>query len=792
MSAAFPLRRPGGVVALALALFVLEAGWVLVGMAHPWPHPIIGWLPVIAMAGLGAYACYRTSRRPDLSPGTRRFWRSLGLTGAMLLVAEVSSMIDGTRDDYPAVQFSPLTLVLLTVVVLVALWAMLRLPAWQRTRGDWTRFALDAGVLVITAGGLVGRFWFTSYQDQGAQGWAVPAVAALALITTIAIVKVTFTSTGELDRRALHILTAGVALSSATGGLGPVFADRPWLSSFFVAGPIGSLTGVLAAERQRTAPVLAPADGGRRQRFSLLPYAGVAAMTAVLLAGEAHDGGAHFITAICVAALTALAAIRQISALRDNDRLLKTVDASLGRLQEYQAELDHQISHDALTGIANRELFAERVTERLAAGEPFHVVMLDLDDFKVINDRMGHGMGDALLRTISRRLRERLRPQDVVARQGGDEFTLMICGLDDGAVARLLREVLDGVQEPVSLNGQDLEPRVSIGVTVAREGDTPEELIRRADVAMYAAKSTGGGRCTWFDPIMDQIADADARLAADLRQAIVRDELFLVYQPIVELPHGRLAGVEALLRWRHPDHGLVSPGVFIPLAERNGYIVELGAWVLREVVRQTAEWERTYGDHAPEKVSVNISARQLREPGFVAQVAELVRDAGIDPYRLVAEVTETAVLGTGEALEAVRALHALGLRVALDDFGTGQSSLSLLVDCPVKVLKVDKSFVDGVTGASAQAVIVDGLIGITEGLDIEAVAEGVETADQAYRLHKMGYRFAQGFHFARPMPGPDIALLLNVPANVSANVPANVPANVSANVPANGRVDNLH
>jgi EAL domain-containing protein (putative c-di-GMP-specific phosphodiesterase class I) len=263
---------------------------------------------------------------------------------------------------------------------------------------------------------------------------------------------------------------------------------------------------------------------------------------------------------------------------------------------------------------------------------------------------------------------------------------------------------------------------------------------------------------------MDQLAAADAKLAADLRQAIARDELFVVYQPIVELPHGRLAGVEALLRWRHPEHGLVSPAVFIPLAERNGHIVELGRWVLREVVRQAADWERRYGSRAPEKVSVNISARQLREPGFVDEVAELVGTSGLDPYRLVAEVTETAVLGTGEALDAVRALHALGLRIALDDFGTGQSSLSLLVDCPVGILKVDKSFVDGVTSGSAQAVVVNGLIGITEGLKIEAVAEGVETADQAYRLHKMGYRYAQGFHFARPMPGEDIALLLKVPA----------------------------
>ncbi|MFF5294879.1 putative bifunctional diguanylate cyclase/phosphodiesterase [Paractinoplanes globisporus] len=770
MSALLVPRRPRGVIAIAVALVLVEAIWVLAGLGHEWSHPVIGWLPTIAMAALGAYACRRTALRPDLTDGTRRFWHTLALADCVLTVAEVTSAHDALGGPAPRQYVGPVTTSLLLVVVLLTIWALLRLPAWHRSRGDWARFALDAGVLVITCGGLLWRYWLASNGQWTAQNTAMLAVCALALITMIAIVKITFAGAGELDRGALRLLSAGVAISALSGSLGPAFADRPWLSTSLLSGPIASLFTVIAAERQRHAvatPVTGPTPA---PRISVLPYLAVAAMSAVLLIGEAADGGAQLGIAICVSALTALVVIRQISALRDNRRLLATVDANLARLQEYQAELDHEISHDALTGIANRSLFADEVTSRLANGESFHVALLDLDDFKVINDRMGHGMGDALLRAVTERLHEKLRPSDFVARQGGDEFTLLLTG--DGA-SDLLRDVLDRVQEPLSLNGQDLAPRVSIGVTAARRGDTPEELIRRADVAMYAAKNTGGGRCTWFDPIMDQIADADARLAADLRQAIARDELFLLYQPIVELPHGRLAGVEALIRWRHPTHGLVSPGVFIPLAERNGYIVELGRWVLREAVRQAREWELAYGDAAPEKVSVNISARQLREPGFPAEVAELLRTSGLTPHRLVAEVTETAVLGTGESLDAVRALHALGLRIALDDFGTGQSSLSLLVDCPVKVLKVDKSFVDGVTGASAQAVIVDGLIGITEGLKIEAVAEGVETADQAYRLHKMGYRFAQGFHFARPMPGADIALLLDV-------------------VPASRKVDNLH
>jgi EAL domain-containing protein (putative c-di-GMP-specific phosphodiesterase class I) len=259
---------------------------------------------------------------------------------------------------------------------------------------------------------------------------------------------------------------------------------------------------------------------------------------------------------------------------------------------------------------------------------------------------------------------------------------------------------------------------------------------------------------------MDRLAADDARLGADLRQSIARGQLSVVYQPIVELPTGRLAGVEALVRWWHPERGAVSPAVFIPLAERNGYIFELGRWVLTQSIAQAVEWERRHGADAPEKVSVNISARQLHEPGFVGEVAVLLARAGLDPGRLVAEVTETAVLGTGPALESVRQLRELGLGVALDDFGTGHSSLSLLVTLPVTVLKVDKSFVDGMTATGPQAVIVDSMIGITDGLNIQAVAEGVETAAQARRLYDVGYRYAQGFYFARPMPGADIDALL--------------------------------
>jgi diguanylate cyclase (GGDEF)-like protein len=763
-------RRPEAATAAGLVLCLFDLAWFAVGLVHHWAHPVIGWIPLPFGAALAAYAGWRVTRRADLARPTRRFWGQMGLACAILAVAIVSNGIDAFHDGAPTQWISNRTLVLYMAILAVAIWALLRLPTWQRTRRDWFRFALDAGILLLANGAFIWHYSLRKIDLWTSQtGSALPTVAItlVASISMLTFVKVAFAGAGELDRRALHILSCGVAASAVSGSVSVFITERPYLSTTFVAAALAAAGAQMAANRQFHAP---PADGNGPapvRQASVLPYVAAAGMSGLLIAVVAPGGGEVLAIAICAVAMTLLAMVRQFGVLRENARLLRTVDTSLRQLRDYQAQLAHQVSHDTLTEIPNRALFNERVTAQLTEAGPFQVALLDLDDFKVINDRLGHGTGDALLKVVSRRLHQRLLPTDTVARLGGDEFTLLLPGRTADETAALLRELVDAVQQPVLLHGQDMVVRISAGVTTAQPGDTPEELLRRADVAMYAAKQAGGGRATWFDPMMDKLADADAKLGQDLRQALVRDELFVLYQPIVELPHGRLAGVEALVRWRHPEHGLVSPAVFIPLAERNGSIVELGWWVLEQVVRQAAEWERGYGPLAPEKVSVNISARQLGEPGFAGRVAALLRETGLTPYRLVAEVTETAVLGTGEALDAVHDLHQLGMRVALDDFGTGQSSLSLLVDTPVRVLKVDKSFVDGVTVSSPQAVIVDGLIGITDGLAIEAVAEGVETAEQADRLHAAGYRLAQGFHFARPMPPEDVALLLS-PAAVSA------------------------
>jgi diguanylate cyclase (GGDEF)-like protein len=388
------------------------------------------------------------------------------------------------------------------------------------------------------------------------------------------------------------------------------------------------------------------------------------------------------------------------------------------------------------------------------------VVLIDLDDFKAVNDRLGHVLGDALLVIVGRRLSACVRPEDTVARLGGDEFALLLRGVSAADATGVLERVGAALEQPVSVGGLDLLVQSSIGVAGAVPGIDPAELLRRADLAMYAAKERGKGRHAWYEPALDRQAANDAQLGAELRQALDRGEFFLLYQPVVRLPDGQPAGAEALVRWRHPERGLVRPDLFIGAAERTGLISPLGDWILNEACQQAARWLRAFGATQPWRVSVNISARQLREPGIAARVAAALRAADLPADRLMVEVTETAVFDNGPAVEALSEISALGVAVALDDFGTGHSSLGLLRTTPVDVLKVDKSFVDGITGSTEESVIATAMIQITEGLHLGAVAEGVETSAQARRLHELGYRLAQGFHFARPMPGADVGAML--------------------------------
>jgi diguanylate cyclase (GGDEF)-like protein len=434
--------------------------------------------------------------------------------------------------------------------------------------------------------------------------------------------------------------------------------------------------------------------------------------------------------------------------MRENGRLLE-------RVSRVQDELRHRATHDALTDLANRDLFEQAARDGLA-GPGLSLALIDLDDFKAINDRLGHVAGDALLIAVGDRLRGCVRHADTVARLGGDEFGLLLPDLSGRDATDVLDRIGEALARPVAVHGHDLLVRASIGLAEGRDGDDAEELLRRADVAMYEAKSLGKGRVVRFDAAMDQCRAELTRMAADLRAALGTEQLHLLYQPIVSLPGGELYAVEALARWNHPERGPISPAEFIVAAERTGLIVPLGAWILEQACRQAAAWRRELGDAAPRTVTVNVSARQLRETGFADEVGAVLRRTGLPAEVLTVEVTETAVFDSSSAIDTLRAVKALGVQIALDDFGTGHSSLGLLQAAPVDVLKVDKSFVDNITLRGRHATIATALINVSNELQLTAVAEGVETAEQADELSRLGYRYAQGYLFGRPTEAPSL------------------------------------
>jgi diguanylate cyclase (GGDEF)-like protein/PAS domain S-box-containing protein len=457
-----------------------------------------------------------------------------------------------------------------------------------------------------------------------------------------------------------------------------------------------------------------------------------------------------------------------------DDQLLAVLGAcgsQVGRVVERTraAEaLSHQALHDPLTLLPNRALFVDRLEHAVEAlgrtQKMLAVLFLDLDGFKVVNDSLGHDIGDVVLVRVAERLREGLRPTDTIARFGGDEFTVLCESIQsEGEAVQVAERVAEVVSQPVELaTGGELDLTASIGIAFARTGtERPETLLRDADVAMYRAKEQGRARHEVFDSTMHQKVAQRLQLATDLRRAVPRRELRLHYQPQVSLANGRAVGVEALVRWQHPERGLLAPIHFIPVAEESQLIVPLGAWVLAEACRQVARWQDEIPG-TPVKVNVNVSARQLGRGELIETISGVLDETGLDPKSLCLEITETVIMADAEFyLEALLGLKVLGVSLAIDDFGVGYSSLAYLQRFPIDTLKIDKTFVDALDhpGAQAQA-IVGAAVDMAHALNLEAVAEGVERAEQADILRDLGCDGAQGYYFARPAPPEDIAVLL--------------------------------
>jgi len=451
------------------------------------------------------------------------------------------------------------------------------------------------------------------------------------------------------------------------------------------------------------------------------------------------------------------------SAVTEIELQRRTVEA-----ERIERQLRHDALHDGLTGLPNRACFVERLRHageraRRHAEDSFAVLFVDLDHFKVVNDSFGHLAGDELLVEVARRLSGCLRSVDTLARLGGDEFALLLEEVREPSdAARVAERLQVALRSPMTIRDSEVFTSASIGIALyGRADDAPQHLLRSADLAMYRAKEHGRSRFEMFDPAMHIAAMDRLRMEMDLRRAIERDQLLLHYQPVFSLSTGGVVAVEALIRWQHPDRGLIPPLEFIPIAERTGLIGDIGRWVISRACQQLKSWERDFGYAAPQSVWINVSPKQFAQRDLAEQVGELFASMSFEPRRIKFEITESIMLEDIElATRTLGALRRLGVQVFMDDFGTGYSSLTYLGRLPLDGIKVDRSFVSQMGNDNRQAQLVGTIITLIRNLGLEPIAEGVETDQQARLLREMGCAFAQGFVFCRPVPAREIDELL--------------------------------
>lgn len=438
-------------------------------------------------------------------------------------------------------------------------------------------------------------------------------------------------------------------------------------------------------------------------------------------------------------------------------RLLVTV-MDITERKRTQETLEYQAFHDGLTGLPNRFLLAKVLKDLLDSRSPQVVVMfVDVDRFKLVNDGIGHGAGDAVLIQLGHRIRMAVRKDDTVGRFGGDEFIVICKDLAPGDAAVLAERIRTATREGFGLDGRRIYLNVSIGVASAGEGDTAESVLSGADTAMYAAKTAGGDRTEVYDlePVKQGMARLD--LESDLRTAMERGQMHLEYQPIIELVSGETAGFEALLRWVHPSQGMIPPDSFIPVAEETGLIVPMGAWVMNQALTQAQRWRESEPGMENTSIAVNISVRQLLDPGFLDVVYQAICDSRIDPAAISLEITESVLMEQGRLpLETLRELNAQDIRLSIDDFGTGYSSLSYLKWLFARSLKIDRIFVEELGNDPQGATLIELILGMARSYGLDVIAEGVETQAQLDELLRLGVPKAQGYFWHHPMPAAEV------------------------------------
>jgi diguanylate cyclase (GGDEF)-like protein len=755
------------ILLILLAIGLAQSAFFLSDLGEAALRIQVLWVVTVPLDVALAVLAWRVVKAQRHGTPARRLWLALAGAGVTITFGDIYQAKAVLRHPRPElVAGGPVQAAFFAVALFAVTLVMLTYPVHTRTRREKMRFWLDS--LTVLVGGAVLTWVFAV--DPTVEPIDLAAVlggAAVTMVTLFAAVRLVLTGAAPITQLAASLMVAAMFLQIVAVCVTPTGADarlsagvfllRVWPAVLVAAGP-------RIQELQLTHPAMM---GGRPARpYSVLPYVAITA-TFIALITILPDGVNGRLWGVVVGAvtITGLVVSRQLLAFHDNLDLIKRLDRALLNLREHESRLRHSAAHDRLTMLLNRDEFGDRVTEMLEF-DGAALLMVDLDDFKTINDTLGHFVGDNLLVAVAARLNEAVRPGDLVARLGGDEFAVLLPDASGAAADALAQRILAALTHPVSMDGQRLLVHASIGGAVASAGDDFAALLRNADIALYEAKDRGKSGYVRYAADMKARLFETAELGARLREGIDNHEFELVYQPIVQFIDGRVVGAEALVRWRRGDAEIILPDEFITAAERTGLIVPLGRWVMREACRQAASWWREFGDVGPRSMSVNVSGRQLREPDFVDDVAAALHDSGLPAGRLIIEMIETAVLDGGEINETLHKLRELGVRLALDDFGTAASSLGLLLTVPVTSLKLDRSFVEGIATVTRQAAVATAVAQIARALSLDLVAEGIETPEQAALLQTMGYRHAQGFMYHRPLPAHQVAALWQQPAPI--------------------------
>jgi diguanylate cyclase (GGDEF)-like protein len=752
------------VLAGAVLAGAVLAGVVLVALAFwlSWPLPgarAVGDVASVAAAVLAAVTAGFAARRAR--GRVRSAWQLLAASSAMWALGQLSWTVH--RIQGTLVPNDPVTSGLMLGSGVLALAGLVLLPSSRLDRGGLLRLGLDvlmvgtalgvASWALVIAPALTGPSGVRMVREFG-MPYSIASVITLAVVVLVAarahgrwLVPVLLVCAALAVRAVGRVILVGLMVRGNYVGGGPF--DLFW--------PVGFTLLAAAAVVPPAAPagavrVASPVERGTRARV-LLPYLPVAvALIAAAVAGQGLRGPGLVLGSVAVIVLLLA---RQVLTALDN--------------AAFAAEETRMAYSDPLTGLGNRALLAAEVAraQRVArTGGRLSLLLLDLDGFKAVNDSLGHEAGDRLLIRLARRLAATVGPDDVVARLGGDEFAVLVEAEAPGAGLRTARRLLDALSAPVEFSGRTVRVTVSIGV-VEQVGGDPGDVLRDADVAMYAAKSAGKACVRQFEPAMRRAVVAKAELEADLRHALDRGEFSLRFQPVVDLDTREVRGAEALVRWQHPRRGLLAPAAFVPLAEEIGLVGELDRWVLEEACRAAAGWQAL---RPGVTVSVNVTADRFASTDLVGAVADALADTALPPHCLTLELTETALVADAEAtISRLTALGALGVQVAIDDFGTGYSSLAYLHRLPASILKIDKSFVEGLGTNAESTALVRVIMGLAETFGLRTVAEGVESESQRALLRALGCTTAQGYLFAPPLPPDELtALLAGPPRGVGA------------------------